>query len=375
MSFWWRLGIEPRRELRDLHEAILRQDPQLDRSAPQEEERGLGVFVGRRPELAELGTGLDDAFAGRGRLFLVEGSRHREAGWPRRSSLARGEGARVLIGRCWEAGEAPACWPWTQALRAYARARSRRMLAAQLGAGAAEMLRSSRSCASAFRRCRLPRPRSPRVRASASSRRPRTFFTTPPSNGRLMVLDDLHAADGPSILLLRFLARELGTTRTLVIAAYRNVDPMLQQPLAEMVDDVTREPVTRRLELSGLSESEVAEYLALSAPGIDSFEAAGPLYGRTEGNPLFVGEIVRLLSVETAQPVEVLQASITSSRRCPISPRRLGGAPHRLGAGARVPLRRAGPPAGRRTSSCSALEEAIEAGVVSEVPGSNGRFR
>ena len=72
-----------------------------------------------------------------------------------------------------------------------------------------------------------------------------------------MVLDDLHAADGPSILLLRFLARELGTTRTLVIAAYRNVDPMLQQPLAEMVDDVTREPVTRRLELSGLSESRL----------------------------------------------------------------------------------------------------------------------
>ena len=135
-----------------------------------------------------------------------------------------------------------------------------------------------------------------------------------------MVLDDLHAADGPSILLLRFLARELGTTRTLVIAAYRNVDPMLQQPLAEMVDDVTREPVTRRLELSGLSESEVAEYLALSAPGIDSFEAAGPLYGRTEGNPLFVGEIVRLLSVETAQPVEVLGLHPSSPGAVP-SPR------------------------------------------------------
>ena len=41
------LGIEPRRELRDLHEAILRQDPQLDRSAPQ----GGGTWPGcvRRP--------------------------------------------------------------------------------------------------------------------------------------------------------------------------------------------------------------------------------------------------------------------------------------------------------------------------------------
>ena len=42
----------------------------------------------------------------------------------------------------------------------------------------------------------------------------------------MLVLDDLHAADVPSLLLLQFLARELGSMRMLVVAAYRDVDPI-----------------------------------------------------------------------------------------------------------------------------------------------------
>ena len=47
----------------------------------------------------------------------------------------------------------------------------------------------------------------------------------------VLVLDDLHAADEPSLLLLRFLARELADARLLVVAAYRDVDPSLRDPL------------------------------------------------------------------------------------------------------------------------------------------------
>src|ERR671930_401160 len=107
------LGIEPGRELRQLHEAILRQDPGLDLAAsamqPRAEAPG-GAFVGREPELAELMAGLDDALAGRGRLFLVVGEpgigKSRLADEVMRHARARG--ARVLVGRCWEAGGAPA---------------------------------------------------------------------------------------------------------------------------------------------------------------------------------------------------------------------------------------------------------------------------
>jgi DNA-binding SARP family transcriptional activator len=60
------LGIEPGRPLRELHQAILQQDPGLD---PREREHPLperpgGAFVGRGHELAELLAGIEDAFAG-----------------------------------------------------------------------------------------------------------------------------------------------------------------------------------------------------------------------------------------------------------------------------------------------------------------------
>ena len=82
--------------------------------------RATGVFVGREVELEELSAGLEDAFAGRGRLFLISGEpgigKSRLA--DELANRAVEQGAVVLVGRCWEAGGAPAFWPWVQALRA-----------------------------------------------------------------------------------------------------------------------------------------------------------------------------------------------------------------------------------------------------------------
>ena len=178
------LGIEPGRELRELQQAILRQDPVLDRSPGGEEapEPSRGVFVGRERELAELLGALEDALAGRGRLVLVAGEpgigKSRLADELIRRARARG--ARVLVGRCWEAGGAPAYWPWVQSLRAYVRETEPEALRAQLGGG------RDGSCPAPSRAARpLPRPSgaagaaSRRARASASSRRPAPSCTTP----------------------------------------------------------------------------------------------------------------------------------------------------------------------------------------------------
>src|SRR5919201_902741 len=131
------LGIEPGRRLRDLHQAILRQDPALD---PFTRPETVGVahgtgFVGRERELAELSAGLDDALAGRGRLFLLVG----EPGIGKSrladefASRAKQRGANVLWGRCWEAGGASAYWPWVQALRSLVRAKDPEALRMLLG--------------------------------------------------------------------------------------------------------------------------------------------------------------------------------------------------------------------------------------------------
>src|ERR687887_460753 len=298
------LGIEPGRELRQLHEAILRQDPGLDLAAsamqPRAEAPG-GAFVGREPELAELMAGLDDAFAGRGRLFLVVGEpgigKSRLAEEVMRHARARG--ARVLVGRCWEAGGAPPYWPWVQALRAHVRDTDSAALLAHLGAGAAQLAQIVPELRQRFPD--LPEP--PALESEAA--RFRLFEATAEFLGNIsqapptvLVLDDLHAADAPSLLLLRFLARELGSARILLLAAYRDVDPIPGRPLTETLAEVTREPVTRRVSLAGLSEREVAQYVERTASQLASTRLVAAVHQETEGNPLFVGEIVRLLAVE-----------------------------------------------------------------------------
>ena len=100
-----------------------------------------GVFVGRERELAELVGALENAAGGpRTPGPPRRRARHRQEPARRRADGAGpSEGARVIVGRCWEAGGAPAYWPWVQSLRAYVREAEPDALRAQLGAGAADL--------------------------------------------------------------------------------------------------------------------------------------------------------------------------------------------------------------------------------------------
>ena len=212
---------------------------------------------------------------------------------------ARARGARVLVGRCWEAGGAPAYWPWVQALRTYVRDVDPQELRLHLGSGAADlaqMLPELRELLPDLAPTPALEPEAARFRVflavgaflrNAAAARP-----------LVLVLDDLHAADAPSFLLVQFVARELGSARVLVLVAYRDVDPLPGQLLAAMLTEVSREPVTHRLSLRGLSEEDVATYIDATASEIASPELVVALHEQTEGNPLFVGEIVRLISAE-----------------------------------------------------------------------------
>src|SRR5215218_886971 len=297
------LGIEPGRQLRELHGSILRQDQGLDLAAaatPRVETRRDG-FVGREAELAALVGGLDDAAAGSGRLFMLAGepgigkSRLAEE----LAECARGRGARMLTGRCWEAGGAPVYWPWVQALRAHVRETDDGALRAQLGAGAAELAQIVPELRQRFPELPPPSPverEGGRVRLfDAVAELLRAAARPGPI---VLVLDDLHAADEPSLLLLRFVTRELGSIGMLIIGAYRDVAPAPEDPLTELLAELSREPIMRRLSLGGLSEPEVARYLELTASAASSPALAATLREKTEGNPLFIGEIVRLLAVE-----------------------------------------------------------------------------
>ncbi len=391
------LGIEPGRPLRELHQAILEQDARLDLTTDLEPlqvepEAVTGpsrtVFVGRERELAELTGGLDDAFAGRGRLFLLAGEpgigKSRLAEELAARALVRG--ARVLVGRCWEAGGAPAYWPWVQALRAYVREADIGTLRAQLGAGAGTLAQIAPELHERF----LDLPKPPPLEPEGA--RFRLFDATAEFLRRaaephpiVLVIDDLHAADAPSLLLLQFFARELQRTRIVLLAAYRDVDPTPAGPLVETLAELTREPVTRRLSLGGLSEREIEKYVGATASEIASPDLVTALSEQAEGNPLFVGETVRLLAVEGVEPGGIARPrlAVPQSVRDVIA-RRLVHLPercHRLLVLASVLGREFGLDALARMGRVAedelldVLDAAIGARVLSDVPGAPGRLR
>ena len=114
----------------------------------------------------------------------------------------------------------------------------------------------------------------------------------------MILLDDQHWADKPSLLLLEFLGQELGDASLLVVGTYRDVDLSRRHPLAETLGELTRQEFFHRVTLKGLSRDEVARFIQATS-GIEPEEhLVETLHSHTEGNPLFVSEVVRMLEQE-----------------------------------------------------------------------------
>lgn len=257
-----------------------------------------GVFVGRERELSILTAGLEQTIAGRGQLFLIGG----EPGIGKSrladvfDSDARQRGVSVLWGRCWEAGGAPAYWPWVQSIRAQLRDEDPEALRRQIGPGAphlAKMLPEIRDLFPDLPDLPSLDPETARFQlfdAAAS-------FLKIAAQLRPLVLifDDLHAADTPSLLLLQFLAGLLPTARICAVGTFRTTELTRDHPLAAAITELVRQPATHPLLLGGLSEPDVARFIELTAGIVPPEQLVSAVHGETEGNPLFVGEVVRLL--------------------------------------------------------------------------------
>src|SRR5947209_12066740 len=79
----------------------------------------------------------------------------------------------------------------------------------------------------------------------------------------VLVLDDLHAADTPSLLLLRFLAGALSDAHLLVLVTCRDTELGLEQ--AATLAELGREPVSRSILLGGLPQPDVARFIEITA--------------------------------------------------------------------------------------------------------------
>jgi predicted ATPase len=260
------------------------------------------VFVGRQAELGLLQAALEDTLAGRGRLVMLAG----EPGIGKTrtarefAAYAQKRGALVLWGRCHERAGAPPYWPWVQILRAYVQERDTAQLGTEMGAGAVDIAAIVPEVRE--RLSDLPMP--PRF-GDPEQARFRLFdaFTTFLQRASeplplVLILDNLHWADKPSLLLLEFLAQECGAHRMLVLGTYRDMEISRQHPLTEALAELTRERSLSRLLLRGLNRDDVAHFLAATTGMVSSHMLVETVYTQTEGNPLFLTEVVRLLAQE-----------------------------------------------------------------------------
>ena len=267
------------------------------------------VFVGRQAEMGELKAALEDALSGRGRLVTLVGEpgigKTRTA--VELATYAGLRGAQVLWGRSYEEQGVPPYWPWVQAIRSYVREREPEELRSEMGAGAADIAEIVSDV-----RERLPGLGPPPALDSPEASRFRLFdsittFLKAAGSKRpvVLVLDDLHWADTPSLMLLQFVTRELTGARLLLVGTYRDVELSRQHPLAETLAELTRERPFQRILLRGLSQEDVGRFIEITSGIMPPSGLVSAVHTQTEGNPLFVTEVVRLLVQEgslTARP-------------------------------------------------------------------------
>lgn len=364
--------------------------PSWERAPNVTQQQAGASFVGRDRELHELLEALDEAASGRGRLILIGGEpgigKSRLA--DELATVARERGHQVLWGRGWEDAGAPPYWPWVQALRAHLRSSDATEVRRQLGSGAADVAQMLPEL-----RDRFPDLPPPPDFESESARfqlfdSTATFLRNAASaRPLLVVLDDLQAADTPSILLLRFLASQLSDMAVLLVGTYRDVELSPDHPLTSAIAEIAREPVTRVLALGGLPAEAVAAFIGATANLAPHDQLVTAVWRATSGNPLFVGEAVRLLAAEgrlnDVADLPSLRVAVPAGVRAVIA-RRIGhltaASSGMLALGSALGpefslevLRRVG--AYEVGQALDLVDEAVQAGLLLPVAAVLGRYR
>jgi DNA-binding CsgD family transcriptional regulator len=260
------------------------------------------VFIGREPELAALRAALEKAVAGQGRVLALAGEpgigKTRTAQVLAADAAARG--VAVYWGRCHEEPGSPPYWPWLQVIRTYIDEHDDARLRATFGPAASELAEFVPQLG-----LRLPFvPVIPPI-IDAAQARFRLFDAVLGGWKRaaaheplLLLLDNVHWADTPSLRLLEFLAPEIASSRLLVLVTYRDIELSRRHPLSDSLGELAKQPTFQRVRLRGLSASETARFVAAATGNALAGDLLATIHSQTEGNPLFVAEMARYLVEE-----------------------------------------------------------------------------
>lgn len=298
------LGLDPGQELRDLEQAVLRQDPGLQQwlrpeagpstpAPPVPDEASAGLVrrtaserwatVGREREEAALDGLLDRAEQGETASALLVG----EPGIGKSrlveqlAARAGERGFQVAVGRCSQDDGAPPLWPWVSLLHGLVESRGgaldAELEAALSGAGPAVQHDGGAGVA-AFRTWQS-------IAAAVTS----AAADAPV----LLVLDDLHWADTATLRALNHLLSTAAPGPRLAVVATRRPFPEPQGPLAEVGETLARRQAVR-LDLTGLDEQEATRLLTAVAGDTVPQPSLAAWRDRAEGNPFFLIELARL---------------------------------------------------------------------------------
>ena len=245
------------------------------------------AFIGRAPELALLAAQVSAAGRGEGRVVLIGGEpgigKTRLAG--EAAARAAAAGMACVRSRAIQDEGCPPYWLFRQVIR---------------GVTAIHEPNGAQRAGLAFlapgTRSHMPRPDGLAERRFQLFESVREFLVDAAAGaGLLIVFDDVHWADAPSLRLLRHLATGIGASRLLLLAIYRDTETGGRQELTAFLGALAREDGVSRIRLTGLSQHEVACQLAAVSGGEVAPDVAAAIGRRTHGNPFFVAELGRLL--------------------------------------------------------------------------------
>ncbi len=381
------LGLRQLRNLaRPEHVFELRLDAADDRSqelttdAPMERPAlppvlaGPGPFVGRRHELEGLLAAWQTTLAAGSHAVLIAGEpgvgKTRLAGeWSRQ---AYEQGGAVIYGRCDEDLGAP-YQPFVEALRS---------LVSCLGGRRLRGIRGVESLLPLVPELSEDLPDlAGSTRSDPDTERYALFDAVvallgvaSTSTPIVLVLDDLHWAAKPTLLLLRHLLRFGEHARVQIVGTYRSTDLDRSHPLAAMLADLHRDGTANRIQLSGLDEDDVTAYV--TEAGYDDDELARALASVTGGNPFFLIEALRHVDESgghwdpSTLPQGVREAVSRRLSRLPAETNKALAAAAVVGS--RFALELVEQVVGQ--DLVDAFDEACKAGIVIEEPGGRYRF-
>ena len=258
-------------------------------------------LVGREAERATLLAGLDEAVAGRGSFVMIAG----EPGIGKTRltadilAAARRRGIFCLVGHCYEMEGAPPYVPFVEMLRYSARHVPPAAFRAALGDAASGVAKLMPELRTMFPDIPEPPPLPADQQRRFLFNAYLSFVRRSCSGGPIaVVLEDLHWADEPTLMLMQHLVAATGSMPLFTIGTYRDVELGVTRPFARTLEALLRERRIARLTLRRLPVDAVESMLASLGGHPPPPSLARVIFDDTEGNPFFVEEVFQHLAEE-----------------------------------------------------------------------------